>query len=84
MELKDLRQEIDKVDSQLAELFNKRMELCSQVAEYKKQANLPTLDLAREEEVLKQAEERCGMYGREFFQKLMDLSKKQQANIRLK
>ena len=35
MDLSTLRNEIDRIDSQLVQLYEQRMEICSQVAEYK-------------------------------------------------
>ena len=39
MDLKQLRDGIDDIDSQILTLFMKRMELCKGVAEYKKEHN---------------------------------------------
>ena len=48
-ELQEIRPEIDAVDAQLVELFEKRMALCKEVAEYKMAAKKPVLDRKREE-----------------------------------
>ncbi len=48
-----LRQEIDKIDRQIVELYEKRMEICAQVAEYKIHTGKKVFDRAREEEKLK-------------------------------
>ncbi len=85
MEVKEIvetREKIDKIDQQIAELFNERQKLSGEIARLKKENNLPTLDLGREEVVMKKAEERCGVYGRELFKTLMDLSKKEQMKFR--
>ena len=34
-DLLELREEIDRIDKQMVELFEKRMQVCGQVAEYK-------------------------------------------------
>ena len=47
MNLDELRMEIDKVDDQLIRLFAQRMDIAAQIAEYKKQHNLPVLNAAR-------------------------------------
>lgn len=47
-----IRKEIDEVDKKLLELFEYRMELSLQVAEYKKKHKLPVYDPVREEEKL--------------------------------
>ena len=52
MNLDELRMEIDKVDDQLIRLFAQRMDIAAQIAEYKKQHNLPVLNAAREREKL--------------------------------
>ena len=80
--LLEARAKIDEVDAQIAELFNERQKLSTEIARLKKENNIPTLDLAREEVVMKRAEERCGVYGRDLFRLLMDLSKKEQAKYR--
>ena len=41
MDLTELRNQIDGIDDQLVQLFCRRMELCAQVAEYKKANGLP-------------------------------------------
>lgn len=52
MDLKDLRNEIDDIDSELLSLFIKRMNVCRKVAEFKKQNDLPILQGGREEEII--------------------------------
>ena len=47
-----LRKEIDDIDMQLVELFEKRMETVLKVGEYKAKKNLPILSKSREEEVI--------------------------------
>ena len=51
-ELEQLREKIDKIDGQLLPLFLERMEVCSKVADYKREHGLPVLDADREKEVL--------------------------------
>ena len=41
MDLQELRNEINDIDSQLQELFNKRMQISFKVAEYKIANNMP-------------------------------------------
>ena len=41
MDLNDYRKQIDEIDSQLLDLFERRMELAKDIADYKKQNNLP-------------------------------------------
>ena len=48
LDLKETRGEIDRVDKQIIELFEERMELCKEVAEYKLYTRKPVLDRNRE------------------------------------
>lgn len=60
MEIENLRQEIDHIDDELVSLFVKRMEIARQVAEYKKEKNLPIYAPAREREKLLDVAEKAG------------------------
>ncbi|MBQ1256103.1 MAG: chorismate mutase [Clostridia bacterium] len=84
MDIKEIRNEIDKVDSGILELFLKRMQLSCDVAEYKKAHNLPILNREREREVLASVMEKSGedeAYAYRLFQVLMSLSKAKQGNL---
>ncbi len=50
MDLQELRQEIDQIDAQLVSLMEARMDIATQVAQYKQENNLPILDQKREQE----------------------------------
>ena len=52
MDLKQLRDGIDDVDSEILSLFMKRMELCRGVADYKKEHNMPVFQGGREQEII--------------------------------
>ncbi|WP_291634004.1 prephenate dehydratase [Clostridium sp.] len=52
-DIDDLRNQIDKIDSSLVSLFETRMEVVLKIAEYKKKNNIPILNGAREEAVIK-------------------------------
>ncbi len=52
MELKDLRDRLDQIDDQITELFRQRMETVREVADYKRQHNVPVLASGREREIL--------------------------------
>ena len=56
LDLNSIRKEIDIIDKELANLFEKRMDIVLKVAEYKKQNNLPVKDKEREEKILKKCE----------------------------
>lgn len=53
--LKSLRAQIDVIDKDLIDLFEKRMEVVENVAKVKKVANIPLTDESREAEVVKNA-----------------------------
>ena len=86
MDLQKLREQIDEVDSQLVELFQKRQQICRSVAEYKIETGKRVLDPEREKEKLAKAEamvsddfERQGV--QDMFRQLMAVSRKLQYRI---
>ena len=52
MDLMELREQINEIDRGMLDLFLRRMQVSSNVAEYKRQNGLPVLDAARERELL--------------------------------
>ena len=48
LDLNEIRNNIDKIDSQLVELFEERMKLTTEVAEYKIETGKKVLDTQRE------------------------------------
>jgi chorismate mutase/prephenate dehydratase len=52
IDLQESRKKIDEVDKQIVELFETRMKLAIEVAEYKRSVGKPVYDAAREEEKL--------------------------------
>lgn len=83
MDLKDLRSEIDVIDKQIVELYEKRMEVASQVADYKISVGKKVFDKQREDEKLKAVKalahsdfNRTGI--EELFSQLMSMSRKLQ------
>jgi len=50
MNLENLRKEIDRIDEGLLNLFQERMDVAAQIAEYKRENSLPVLDPKRERE----------------------------------
>lgn len=60
MDLQQLRAQIDSIDSQIIELALKRLNIMSDVVEYKKQKGLNIFDPKRESEVLERIYSRCG------------------------
>lgn len=55
LDLNELREEINKVDSELVHLFEKRMKLVKNVAEYKIINDISVLNASREDKVIKRA-----------------------------
>ena len=87
MDIQDLRKEIDNIDEELVTLFCRRMNVSAQVAEYKKENNLPIFVPAREREVLAsvahQAGEELGNYTRVLYSMLFELSRSYQSKQNL-
>jgi len=86
MDLKDIRKEIDGIDAELVKLFEQRMALAHEVAQYKRENNLPVIDAARESEVLQRAEstiqdENLKPFARHFFENIMALSRQYQQTL---
>ena len=52
LDLKEIRNKLDEIDTQLVELFEKRMALCSDVAEFKIQTGKKVYDGERERQKL--------------------------------
>ena len=82
MDLKDYRNEIDKIDSELVRLFQERMDIAAHIAEYKKEHNLPILQPAREREKLMELSGQCRedlqSYLRVLYSLLFELSRTHQ------
>nr|WP_304681770.1 chorismate mutase [uncultured Clostridium sp.] len=53
MDLSECRNEIDKIDKELVELFEKRMDVVINVAKYKIENNIQIFNGVREAEVIK-------------------------------
>ena len=52
MDLKEIRERIDEIDDGISALFDKRMELVGEVAEYKRANGLPVSDRTRERDIV--------------------------------
>ena len=83
MEIQSLRAQIDDIDTQLAELFCRRMEVSAQVAQYKKEQGLPIHVPQREREILQKVSQQAGPemanYTRVLYSMLFELSRSYQA-----
>ena len=85
-DLQETRLALDAVDRQIVALFEKRMTLARDVAEYKIARGMPVLDRSREEQVL---QSRCGMLAdpywapavRELYEQIMALSRAEQQKM---
>lgn len=79
MDLKELRNQIDYIDNELVKLFVCRMEISAQVADYKKENNLPIHVPAREQEILENVSKLAGSemeaYVRSMYTKIFELSR---------
>ena len=83
MDLGQLREGLDEIDAQIVELYEKRMELCSQVAEYKAETGKKVFDRVREQEKLSKvrslAHNEFNQMGvTELFEQIMSMSRKLQ------
>ena len=83
MEIGELRKEIDSIDRELVRLFRARMDISAQVADYKRERNLPIFVPAREREILQQVAEMAGPemagYTRILYSTIFELSRSYQA-----
>ena len=83
MDLSELRDEIDKIDEELVRLFTARMGISAQVADYKREHNLPIFHPGREREILQKvasmAGSEMGNYTRVLYSMLFELSRSYQS-----
>ena len=86
MELKDYRDELDKIDEAIVALFKARMTTVSYIADYKSAKGLPTLSPDREQEVLARVRALSGVelapYTAVLFETIMRLSREYQESLR--
>lgn len=83
MDLLDLRNQLDEIDANIVELYEKRMEICRQVAEYKIETGKKVFDKKREQEKLEKvkslAHNEFNSHGvEELFEQIMSMSRKLQ------
>ncbi|MBQ4361727.1 MAG: chorismate mutase [Lachnospiraceae bacterium] len=82
MDLKELRGRIDEIDEQIVRLFQKRMHVCADIADYKKQKGKAVFDSKREREkmnaLVAMAEDDMKRDVFSLFSSIMDLSKSYQ------
>ncbi len=79
MELNQIRQQIDKVDDKIAELYGERMELIKSVIEAKRQSGKDTYDPEREKKILLRVADKvgedCQVYLKRVFETIFETSK---------
>lgn len=85
MDLLELRGQLDQIDEQIVRLYEERMDICSQVADYKIETGKKVLDKSREEEKLRKvralAHNDFNAHGvQELFEQIMSMSRKLQYN----
>lgn len=84
-ELQQYREEIDRIDRQMVELFRQRMAVTGQVGQYKLERGIPVLDAVRERQVLQdkarlvEGDLRPGVTT--LFQTIMSISRRQQRDL---
>jgi len=82
MKLDEIRTQIDEIDAKLVSLYRERMSLCADVAEYKRENNLPVLDTERERKLLNKVSDLSGEefeeYTRTLYSTILDLSRSYQ------
>jgi len=85
-ELEQCRKEIDEIDKELINLFERRMDVAIRVANYKKENDLPIYDEERESKVIKKnvdnlKNKNYDLLARRFFLIIMELSRSLQESI---
>lgn len=86
MDLGVLREQIDEIDAQIVSLYEKRMDVCSQVAEYKIENGKKVFDRVREEEKIRAVKamthNEFNKHGiGELFEQIMSMSRKLQYRL---
>ncbi len=79
MDVKNYREEIDKIDSELAKLYNERMQIAKQIGLEKARQGLSTQNLAREKEVINKVtalmDEDLQVFGKRVYETIFETSK---------
>ena len=85
MDLQEIRKELDVIDRQIVDLYEKRMKLCGDVAEYKISVGKPVYDGEREKQKLEAVRQMAGEEYRqgasELFTQLMTISRRLQYRL---
>ncbi|MDD3336653.1 MAG: chorismate mutase, partial [Eubacteriales bacterium] len=82
MGIEELRTEINEIDQQLVESFDRRMKVALEIAKYKQENHLPVYDPAREREVLNRQTSKVdvnmAMYVKLLYNTIFDISRSYQ------
>ncbi len=86
MDLLELRTQIDEIDKQIVELYEKRMDICREVAEYKIETGKKVFDRVREEEKIRKVKSMtnsdfASRAVEELFEQIMSVSRKLQYQL---
>lgn len=85
MDLREARIEIDEVDAEMTRLFARRMDIAAEIAEYKRQNNLPVFDPGREraklQEIGEQTPAGIRTYAESLYRMLFELSRACQRDV---
>ena len=86
MDLLKLREQLDEIDEQIVSLYEKRMEVCKDVAQYKIETGKKVFDKAREEEKIQKVKSlthnEFNSHGvEELFEQIMSMSRKLQYQL---
>lgn len=83
--MEKFRKEIDKIDSEIAKLLEKRFEICSEIGDFKSKNNIETEDKSREKKIIEKIERTDLKYRdniKEVESKILLESKKIQDNLK--
>ncbi len=85
-EMDELRNQIEKIDASMIDLFEQRMEISAKVASYKKEHGLPILDKEREKILIerntgKLKNSEFEVYYKDFFEGMLNVSKNYQHKL---
>lgn len=85
MNLEECRQQIDRIDRQLVDLLQERLEIAGQVAAYKKEHHLPLFHPEREQQVLEKVTDSLPQENKRsmglLFEDIMEVSKLYQSRL---
>lgn len=85
MNIEDARKEIDKIDTELIKLFEKRMSASAEIAKEKTEKNLPVYDEKREQEIIEKicnnCDEKYKNYFAEIYEKIFEVSRSFQKEL---